>query len=117
MRRDLSFLPWKKIAKEYGRGESLQALAEKYGVPKVSLRRRLKRMEVRMRPRGRPPAQTKEWVKIQTRPNMSAAIHLPWALLVRLGFRRGDRLEGKWEVRRGLLLLRVRRRGWGRWRR
>jgi antitoxin component of MazEF toxin-antitoxin module len=46
---------------------------------------------------------------------MSAAIHLPWALLVRLGFGRGDRLEGKWEVRRGFLLLRVRRRG--RWRR
>jgi DNA (cytosine-5)-methyltransferase 1 len=32
MRRDLSFLPWRKIAREYGRGESLQALAEKYGV-------------------------------------------------------------------------------------
>ena len=87
-------------------------MAEKYGVPKVSLRQRLKRMKVKMRPRGRPPSQTKEWVKIQTRPNMSASIHLPWAFLVRLGFRRGDRLEGRWEIRRGLLLLKVKKRRW-----
>jgi hypothetical protein len=110
MRRDLSFLPWKRIAREYGRGESLQTLAEKYSVSKMGLRQRLKRMEVRMRPRGRPPAQRKKWVKIQTPPNSSAAIHLPWAFLARLGFRRGDRLEGRWEIRRGVLLLKVKRR-------
>lgn len=48
-----------EMADEYRSGVTLQALSEEYGTPRETIRGRLKRAGVRLRPRGRRPTKRK----------------------------------------------------------